>query len=475
MTKRWLSLVLVLTLLSTLFTGVAFAALTSNAPEITVEPATTDTNGPKRVTITSKNTSLAEGVTEEIYYTIQEGSAPADPTTNSEPYTAPFEVSKAGTWYVKAVSYLYKGAETAKSEVATPAGDDYPFTIAGEATKVVINQTAPVITGSGSLTFTATVTPASKAADLKWKVEDEQLTGYSDSGNNKLTYETLADGSFKVTVKGQVGTFKVKATADGKDDDVLVVVNPANITDLQMDTAITVAEGEVVELKGIPVPAGATYQELKASAVAGTGAVLVSTPEVDEATGENTFRVTGKTKGTATITVTAFNYSSSSTSSYKATAFTRKVTVTVTDPTNTAPAPSFSAADGKVFTTKNATVSINKNFADSSNSYLETQYSLDQNGSWKKYESPIPVPNNGSITIWAKNVVVSKGTGNPYESDSEVVKATFTSEIAVDSVNVALATDTSDYIKNPVIINGAGSVKVLGAVGPVSYTHLGSG
>ena len=457
MTKRWLSLVVVLTLLSTLFTGVAYAALTSKAPTIEVENATTDPNGPKRVTITSNNTGAIEGgAKEKIYYTIKKGSAPADPDTDSTLYTAPFEVSEAGTWYVKAISYLTKDTDAAKSTVTS-----YNFTVGSTETKVEIKQSALTITGSGSVTFTATVTPASKAADLTWELDKSGLNGANYPSKYTAEGKEQADGSYKVTVNGKVGTFKVKAKVDGTDakDEVTVLVNKQDVTTFDLPSTITVADGEKVEFTGGPVPANATYGNLSVQSADASTAEIEA--KADYSTGKNTFTVTGKKKGTTTITFGSYNYADNSD---KWTAGpSRKVTVTVTDPTNTAPKPSFSEADGKVFTKQNATITIKGNFA--TGTALQTKYSTDQGGTWKTYNSQtIPVPNNGSLTIWAKNVPTD---GSKYDAESEVVKATFTSEIAVTGVLLGDAeAGTDTQIASEVMINGAGTLKVRGAVYP---------
>ena len=477
MTKRWLSLVVVLTLLSTLFTGVAYAVLPSpvQPPKITEENATTDPNGAKRVIITSENTDyLTGGVTEDIYYTYSKGTAPADPDTNSYNYaeTGPLVLDQAGTWYVKAISYMYEGTTTKNSTVASSG----PITVAGEATKVTIQQSAMTITGSGSVTFTATVTPASKAADLVWVLESD-LKGVNDPEKYNAKGEVQADGSYKVTVNGKVGTFTVKAKIDGVEKATATVrVDKQDVTSFDLPSTITVAVGEKVEFTGGPVPANATYGNLKIDGGYGSAATSIATIEetkVDYSTGKSTFTVTGKNKGTTTITFGSYNYADGN--GYWTAGPSRKVTVTVTERTNTAPAPSFDAADGKVFTKLDDKITIKGNY---DGSYLKTQYSLDQSGSWKDYSDALSIDvlglTNTTFTIWAKNVVENV-TGNPYESDSEVVKATFTSEIAVDSVKLAKKGGSWSYIdKAEQTIAGSGKLEIQAAVKPDNESNGGS-
>ena len=468
MTKRWLSLVVVLTLLSTLFTGVAFA-LASTAPSITAEPATTDPNGAYRVTITSGNT-LGAGQTEKIYYSIGTTSPTAAPTTATGTlYEGAFLVSKAGTYYVQATAYLYEG-----SEVAYKSSEVKSFTVAGTATTVKINERAVVLTGSGSATFTATVTPASKAADVVWSVDATNLVG-ATTGEYGYKGEEQADGSYKVTVNGRVGSFRVTATVDGKTDTVTALVNKQDVTTFALPSSITVAAGETVEIQGTPTPANATYVGLGATS-SDSGIASISSSTVDYATGVNTFIVTGVAKGTTTIAFKSFNYDASS--PYFTDGITRNVTVTVTEPTNTAPKPSFDAADGKVFTEKDAKVAIKGNY-DAKKNYLKTQYSTNQGGTWENYTNAIDVPNNGSITIWAKNVPVTTTSGNPYESDSEIVKATFTSEIAVTGIKLWSKADStwsgSAINDTTVNLNGAGAIDVYAKVEPENGQSLKTG
>ena len=470
MTKRWLSLVVVLTLLSTLFTGVAFA-LASTAPSITAEPATTDPNGAYRVTITSGNT-LGAGQTEKIYYSIGTTSPTAAPTTATGTlYEGAFLVSEAGTYYVQATAYLYEGSEVAYASSAVKS-----FTVAGTATTVKINERAVVLTGSGSATFTATVTPVSKAADVVWSVDATNLVG-ATTGEYGYKGEEQADGSYKVTVNGRVGSFTVTATVDEKTDTVTALVNKQDVTTFALPSSITVAAGETVEIQGTPTPANATYVGLGATS-SDSGIASISSSTVDYATGVNTFIVTGEAKGTTTIAFKSFNYNASS--PYYTNGITRNVTVTVTEPTNTAPKPSFDTVDGKVFTEKDAKVAIKGNY-DAKKNYLKTQYSTNQGGTWKDYSAneSISVPNNGSLTIWAKNVPVTTTSGNPYESDSEIVKATFTSEIAVTGIKLWSKADStwsgSAINDTTVNLNGAGAIDVYAKVEPENGQSLKTG
>ena len=112
MTKRWLSLVLVLTLLSTLFTGVAFAATSFTDGSITTAPADSPDTGRVRVTIAAP-TGYPAGGSYQIYYNFGTSNVPDAASDNgSTLYTEPFVLDKAGTYMVKATAYVYKADGT---------------------------------------------------------------------------------------------------------------------------------------------------------------------------------------------------------------------------------------------------------------------------------------------------------------------------------------------------------------------------
>ncbi|MGJ4850544.1 Ig domain-containing protein [Bacillota bacterium Meth-B3] len=431
----------------------------------TVDDATNPPNGTKRVTLV-KPAPVGTGNTVKVFYNVGTGTV-AEPTSSSTLYTAPINLTTAGDYTVKAVAYEY-----------TPAGvyvADSKSTVASKAVavntavdSVTINQQGVVIVGNGSQVYTATVVPASSKETVAWSIVGDPITG--------LTGAPQADGSYKVTSNGFVGTYTVKATVGGKETTSAGLVKAQNVTDFDLPASITVAKGETVQVTGSSKPSNVTIQEIQA-AVATSPANIAeivrvgAVGDIDPKTGVNTWKVTGTNVGTTTVTFTARNHGSAG----AVNGISRNVTINVVAPTKTPPTPIFSKPDGTVFTVQHsdtigAQVTVDSGVAAGSASAVVTKVSTDYGATWTTLSSPIDININKTKTVWAKNV---KGTGTTYEGESAIAKATFKSEVAVTGVTLwdTFTASTGAYTDArtaAVTINGSGTKDVYAKVAPYS-------
>lgn len=468
MTKRWLSILLVLMLVIPSFGMTAFAVITP--PVIESAAATDPDDGTRRVSITP--TTATSGQSVKVFYTYGlKSSKPADPTASSPEYKTPFVLKDEGTYVVKAIAYYYtdKGVFAEKTAVASAE-----IQIGGVVKSLTITPVTAILTGSTTQTYTATVDPASLQSKVEWEIPagDVALT----PSGAEVTGELQADGSYKVTAKGGVGSFKVNAkvakstTGGGTTYEVAVseaVVKAQNVTNFSLPATIEVAVGETVKVEGSVTPATATYAKIDAAS-ADTNKATINDSTVDDK-GVNTWTVTGVAKGTTTVKFTANDYDSTDTSNYDKAGISRNVTVNVVDASKTPPTPIFSEPNGKVFTEVDTygavTPVVTLDDAVSVPANVATKISTDMGMTWTTYSSVPAVPVNGTITVWAKNVA----SGNDvYDdgSESDIAKVTYTSEVAVTGITLHTVSTAGTEITTAQSLTGAATLDVYAKVAP---------
>ena len=459
MTKRWLSLVLVLTLLSTLFTGVAFAVteLTFTAKDNIIVTARTIPDDGTR-TISFKIPSPANGGTVKLYYEygLSTQIVP-DPTASSEEWKSTaddFVLDVAGTYIVKAAAYEFD----AKGDVITSKIVSEDVSIQTTVEKVSISPSQVAMEGRDTQIFTASVTPASASQSVEWKMVNDK--GF-ETPYTGLSGVEQPDGTFKVTSKGYVGDFYVKAEASGKFATAYGYVSAVEVTDFQLPDEITIEVGQSVQLSGSVLPTNATQQKMNAASNDPTIAKVDGADSTPDANGVSTWTVTGEKVGTTTLTVKAYKAEDG-----KTTTIGKTVTVNVVTASTTPPAPYFGTPSGKVFTESTVQkVKVYTGVADNvSEKKVTTSYSYD-GVTWNTKNSvdswEVPITLNKTVDIWVKNIAVN---GKGYQGESAVVHATYTSAVAATDMTVK--SGAADVVTSGLTIKGANTAALVATLEP---------